>query len=79
MILTYAIAIAVVLGLCVLGLSIGLILRGKGLQSCGRAALGGAHGNISCPACSGKDGECRKEKVLGPAVSTPGREPGRPS
>ena len=69
MMLTYAIAIIVVMGLCVLGLSIGLLLRGKGLQSCGRAAqAAGEHGHdITCATCSGKAGECRREREKGAA------------
>ena len=55
-VLTYIIAVVLILGLCALGLSIGLILRGKGLQTCGRAAMGaGEHGHeISCPSCGGQ-------------------------
>lgn len=63
MMLTYAIAIFVVLLLCGLGLSIGLILRGKALQACGRAVeAANARGHdIECPNCSGKAGECRRK------------------
>lgn len=65
MTLTYAIAIFVVLLLCGLGMSIGLILRGKALQACGRATeAANAHGHeIECPNCSGKSGECRREQA----------------
>jgi hypothetical protein len=72
MMLTYAIAIVVVLVLCVLGMSIGLLLGGKGLRTCGRASLGEQHGDVSCPSCSGKEGECKKEKT---GVSVPGVGP----
>jgi hypothetical protein len=53
MVLTYAIAIVVVLLLCGIGLSIGLILRGKGLQTCGRV-IGPDGEYISCPSCGGR-------------------------
>lgn len=57
------VVIAVILGLCALGLSIGLIVRGKPLRSCGSAARD-AHGNeITCGLCGGKGGECRREKT----------------
>ena len=65
MMITYAIAIIVVLALCGLGMSIGLILRGRSLQTCGRAAEAAhAHGHeIECASCSGKSGECKREKA----------------
>lgn len=68
-ILYYAIAVIVVLGLCALGLSIGLLLRGKGLQSCGRAQTTTGSGEaITCPACG--QGECKRKKseASAPAV-----------
>jgi hypothetical protein len=65
MTLAYAIAIFVVLLLCGLGLSIGLILRGRALQACGRATeAANAHGHdIECPNCSGKAGACRRRET----------------
>ena len=65
MMITYAIAIIVVLTLCGLGLSIGLILRGKAMHACGRATeAANAHGHeIECVNCSGKSGECKREKA----------------
>ncbi len=65
MMITYAIAIIVVLTLCGLGLSIGLILRGKALHACGRATeAANAHGHeIECVNCSGKSGACKREKA----------------
>lgn len=60
-ILYYSLAILVILGLCALGLSIGLLLRGRGLQSCGRAQTRTGDGEeITCPACG--QGECRRKK-----------------
>lgn len=61
--LTYAIAIVVVLALCALGLSVGLLLRGRPLQTCGRAAATAQdHGHeISCPTC-GNPGTCKRKK-----------------
>ncbi len=44
------IAAIVVVGLCALGLSVGLLLRGKSLQTCGRAV--GANGeSLGCASC----------------------------
>ncbi len=60
-ILYYAVAVLVVLGLCALGLSIGLLLRGQALQSCGRApARTGSGEEIACPACG--QGGCGRKK-----------------
>ncbi len=60
-ILTYAIAVLVILALCVVGLSIGLLLRGKGLRTCGRAAEdAGQEHDIECAACSGRSADCKR-------------------
>lgn len=60
-ILYYAVAVIIVLALCALGLSIGLLLRGRELQSCGRAQTKtGAGEDITCPACSGKASDCKR-------------------
>jgi hypothetical protein len=66
----YAVSIAAVLALCALGLSIGLLLRGRALQSCGRAQTRTAEGeDIACPACG--QGECKRKAESEPArVST---------
>lgn len=57
----YTLAIVLILGLCGLGLAIGVLLRGRGLQSCGRAQTRTADGEaITCPACG--QGECRRKK-----------------
>lgn len=61
MILTYAAAVIVVLGLCAVGLSIGLLIRNKGLQTCGRAQTTVAGEDITCPACSGKASDCKRQ------------------
>ncbi len=68
--LTYAVAIIVILGLCAVGLSIGLLIRGRALQSCGRAQTRTADGEeITCPACG--QGECkRKDESRQATVST---------
>lgn len=60
-VLTYAIAVIVILGLCVLGLSIGLLVRNKGLTTCGRAGAQLGDHDVSCPACSGKSADCKKK------------------
>lgn len=58
--LSYAIAIVLILGLCTAGLSIGLLLRGRALQSCGRAQTRTSDGEeITCPACG--QGECKRK------------------
>jgi hypothetical protein len=60
-ILSYAVAVIIVLGLCALGLSVGLLLRGRGLQTCGRAQTKTGDGEeITCPACSGKASDCKR-------------------
>lgn len=60
----YAIAIIVILAFCALGLSIGLILRGRALQTCGRAQTRTADGEeIVCPACG--QGECKRKGAEG--------------
>lgn len=74
MILTYAIAIVAVLLLCGLGLSIGLILKGKGLQTCGRV-MGPDGEFISCGACGGKRrGDCDRDEK-DPSAATPAAPP----
>lgn len=59
--LTYAIVVIVILGFCVLGLSIGLLVRNKGLTTCGRAGAAMEGHDVSCPSCSGKSEDCRKK------------------
>ncbi|HMP75523.1 MAG TPA: hypothetical protein PKE12_04425 [Kiritimatiellia bacterium] len=60
-ILYYAVAVIIILGLCALGLSIGLLLRGRALQTCGRAQTKTGDGEeISCPSCGA--GECKRKK-----------------
>ena len=61
MIVTYVIAVVVILGLCAVGLSIGLILKGKPLQSCGRVVTASGE-QIACPSCGSKTGDCEKDK-----------------
>ena len=60
-VLTYAIVVIVILGFCVLGLSIGLLVRNKGLSTCGRASAAMEGHDVSCPACSGKAEDCKKK------------------
>lgn len=69
-ILYYAVAVLVILGLCGLGLSIGLLLRGRGLQSCGRAQTRTGDGeDLTCPACG--QGECKRKKADAAAPAAP--------
>lgn len=58
---TYAIVVLVILGFCAIGLSIGLIVRNKGLTTCGRAQANVDGEDITCPACSGKAADCKKK------------------
>ena len=58
-VLTYVAVSLVILILCGFGLSIGLILRGKGLQKCGRVP--GEDGDGGCPTCG--SGVCKKDKA----------------
>ncbi len=61
----YAVAIGAVLALCAIGLSIGLLLRGRAFQSCGRAQTRTADGEqITCPACG--QGECKRKEESPP-------------
>lgn len=61
--LTYAIAVIVILGFCALGLSIGLIVRNKGLTTCGRASTTVNGEEITCPSCGAHKGDaCKREK-----------------
>ena len=60
MIVTYIVVSVVILVFCALGLSIGLLVKGKPLQSCGNAVRDRDGNPITCPACGGK-GECKKE------------------
>lgn len=59
--LAYAAAVIVVLALCALGLSIGLIVRNRGLTTCGRAQTPQGDDDITCPACSGKSADCKRK------------------
>lgn len=60
-VLTYAIAVLVVLGLCVAGLSVGLLVRNRGLTTCGRATADMHGHDVSCPSCSGRESDCKKK------------------
>ena len=50
-VLTYIIVAVIILGLCVLGMSVGLIFRNKTFTSCGRAARDFDGEPIRCAAC----------------------------
>ena len=55
------IAVGVILALCLLGLSIGLLFGRKSVKSCGRAT--NAEGDeLSCPSCQGTGG-CPSRKL----------------
>lgn len=60
-ILSYLIPAVVILALGGLGMAVGVLVRGKGLQTCGRASGKLANGEtIACPSCGG--GSCKSEK-----------------
>ncbi len=60
--LTYIFVVLVILGLCFLGMAIGLIFRNKTFRSCGSAARDFDGEPISCAACGGKGDSCAREK-----------------
>jgi hypothetical protein len=61
--LIYAIAILVVMGICVLAMAVGLIFRNKTFTSCGCASISYRGEKISCAACPDKDKPtCEKRK-----------------
>lgn len=61
-ILSYLIPAVVILALGGLAMSVGVLVRGKGLQTCGRASGKLANGEtIACPSCGG-GGSCKSEK-----------------
>lgn len=59
-ILTYIVVVLVVLTFCVLGLSIGLLLKKRGLTTCGRAAAHHDDHDITCPSCENR-GACKNK------------------
>ncbi len=62
--MTYIIAAVVVLVFCAIGLSIGVLLRGRPMRTCGNAARD-EHGNsMGCSFCGGRGGgECKKDEA----------------
>lgn len=55
-IVVFSIAV-VVIALCLLGMAVGVILRGKSFRSCGGASLVFRGEKIKCPGCVEDDGE----------------------
>lgn len=64
--LTYILATVVIIGLCVLAMSVGLIFRNKTFTSCGRAARDFDGNPIQCAACGetveGEASTCKRER-----------------
>lgn len=64
---TYFIVTVIILAVCLLGMSIGLILRNKTFTSCGRAARDFDGEPIRCAACGEQvkpDGEgCGRKRI----------------
>jgi hypothetical protein len=58
-ILTYIGVSLVILVLCGLGLSIGLLFNRRGLTKCGQGEGAHADKDITCPACENR-GSCKK-------------------
>ena len=59
--IAYLIAVGVILALCLLGLSFGLLVGRKSVKSCGRAT--DAEGDeLSCPSCQ-RTGGCPSRKL----------------
>lgn len=59
-ILTYIAVSAVILTFCALGLSIGLLLKRRGLTTCGRGSAELERDDITCPACENR-GACKRK------------------
>ncbi len=60
---SYLIVVGVILGLCFLGMAVGLIFRNKTFRSCGSAARDMDGEPIGCAACGGQGGDaCRRKK-----------------
>lgn len=57
-------AVCVILVLCLLGLSFGLLLGRKSVRSCGRAADADGE-ELTCPSCAGRGG-CPSRKLSKP-------------
>ncbi len=57
-ILTYLVVSLIILAFCALGLSIGLLLKRRGLTTCGRGASELDQHDITCPACENR-GQCK--------------------
>ncbi len=54
-VLTYIIAAVVIIGLCLLAMSVGLIFRGKTFTSCGCASITFRGEKIRCASCPDKE------------------------
>ena len=59
-ILTDIVVTIVILAFCALGLSIGVLLKRRGLTTCGRGASDLENKDITCPACENR-GECKRK------------------
>ncbi len=59
-ILTYVAVVLVVLTFCGLGLSIGVLMKRRGLTTCGRGASDLHDKDITCPACENR-GACKNK------------------
>ena len=59
-ILTYIVVSLIILAFCALGLSIGLLMKRRGLTTCGRAAEVHDDHDITCPACENR-GQCKRK------------------
>ncbi len=64
--LTYILVTVVIIGLCGLAMSVGLIIRNKTFTSCGRAARDYDGKQIRCAACGDTDEadgtSCKRER-----------------
>lgn len=58
-ILTYIAVVLIVLTFCGLGLSVGLLLKRRGLTKCGRGEGDAENKDITCPACENR-GQCKR-------------------
>ncbi len=63
-ILAYTVLTIVIIGLCLLGMSVGLIFRDKTFRACGNAARDFDGEPIQCAACGGQGDPktCRRKR-----------------
>ncbi len=72
-ILTYIAAVVIVVAVCILAMSVGLIFRNRGFTSCGCASITFRGEKIRCPGCPEKDDDIDDPLKTGSGKSPVGR------